>query len=290
MPESLRIISFNNLPGAFDLVCRWIEQNGHTLVLVVTSAGPKTRRSEGYKQIAAIAGEKNIELLSTTRMKSIATPIVQALKPDLIVSATFPWLLPPGLLKSARLGAINLHPTLLPAYRGPNVLRQFYEGAPQIGATLHWTAGEFDTGNILAQASVPLPNPFTPEAVSGTWFPTLGRALFEGAARAIAGDPGTPQPVEGVSYAAPFTEAESLLDLSEPASVLQRKVTSLNLLRGTPIAQTRIGGETWLIERLDPVEGHGAGAPGSVLKTIADGLIVQTGSSAAQLKATRMTA
>jgi methionyl-tRNA formyltransferase len=287
MPEPLRIVSFNVFKEPLDLVCDWVEHAGHQLVLVVTSAGPKTRRSEGYKQIAATAGERNIELLSTTRMKSVATPVLAALKPDLIISIGFPWLLPPGLLATARIGAVNMHPSLLPAYRGPNIFRQFYDGAPRIGATLHWIAEEFDTGNILAQHSVPRPERCTPEAIRAAWFPTWGRTLFEGAAKAIAGDPGRPQPAEGVSYGGQFTDEECWLDLGESADTLQCKVTGLNLLRG-PHARARIGEEVWLIERLDPVESHGSAAPGSVLKTTADGLIVQTGSSAAILKAARV--
>ncbi|MDZ4722024.1 MAG: hypothetical protein SH847_26485, partial [Roseiflexaceae bacterium] len=97
--SGLRIVSFNNIPALFGLVSQWAEQAGHKIVLVVTSPGPKSRRTDGYKQIAAIAGEKNIEVLITTRLKMVATPLLRELKPDLIVSASFPWLLPAELLQ-----------------------------------------------------------------------------------------------------------------------------------------------------------------------------------------------
>ncbi len=287
MAEALRIISFNNMPGPFDLVCRWVEQSGHTLVMVVTTPGPPARRSDGYKQIIATAGAKNVEVLCTTRMKSVATPVLRALKPDLIVSATFPWLLPPELLQTARIGAVNLHPALLPAYRGPNVARQIFDGGPWIGSTLHWTAGEFDTGNILSQQPRELPQPCTPEAIAATWFPTLGQTLFEGAARAIAGDPGTPQPEVGVSYAAPFTEAERWLDFHEPRGTLMCKCVGLNLL-GEPQARAKFGDDVWRVERIDAVDqGDASATPGTILDITPDGLIVQTGDGLVQLRANR---
>jgi methionyl-tRNA formyltransferase len=278
---ALRVVSFNNIPPLFDLVSRWAEATGNTLVMVVTTPGPKSRRSDGYK---SIAGENNVEVLVTTRMKSVATPILAALKPDLIISATFPWLLPPELLATARLGAVNLHPALLPAYRGPNVFRQFYDEAPHIGCTLHWTSGEFDTGNILSQHSVPLPRPCVPETLFSTWVPTFGAALFEGAARAIAGDPGTPQQESAASYAGPWTAAEEWLDLTEAAATLQCKTTALNFLRD-PRARATIDGQMWLIERVDLTdEPRTSAAPGALLQSLPDGALVRVGDGVVKIK------
>ena len=282
----LRIVSFNNIPAAFDMVRQWAEQAGHNIVLVVTSPGPKTRRSDGFKQIAATAGEKNIEVLITTRLKTVTTPILHNLKPDLIVSASFPWRLPPELRQTARLGAVNLHPAVLPAYRGPNALRQFYEAAPYIGATLHWTDDDFDTGRILSQHTAPLPRPCTFENIMAVWLPTMIAALEEGAAHAIAGERGTPQPEAGASYAAAFSETEHWLDFTELAFTLQCKVTALNFF-GSSRAKAHIAGQDWLIERLDLVEAAPTTAnPGSVIEQYADGLIVQAGDGAVKIKAT----
>jgi methionyl-tRNA formyltransferase len=212
LPESqtllrppLRLVTFNNIPGAFRVTQGWAAQAGHKIVLVVTSPGPKVRRSQGYQEIAQIAGEQNIE------------------------SASFPWLLLPEVLATARLGAINLHPTLLPAYRGPNALRPIYDGASHIGSTLHWIDGAFDTGRILSQHRVALPRPCTPEAVYPAWAGTMIAALAEGAQKAIAGDPGVEQPEAAASYVTRFSEHEHWLDLTEPAYRVQCKATALNI-------------------------------------------------------------
>lgn len=76
---------------------------------------------------------------------------------DIIAVACFPYLLPAELLAIARIGALNLHPSLLPAYRGPAPLFwQFRAGAPSIGITLHWMNEQMDAGSIVAAKSLPL--------------------------------------------------------------------------------------------------------------------------------------
>lgn len=284
LSNPLRIVTFNNLPVAFQIVHGWAAQAGHKIVLTVTSPGPKTRRSTGYKEIAAMAGEQNIELLITTRLKAIATPVLSAIKPDLILSASFPWLLTPELLATARLGAINLHPAVLPAYRGPNALRQIYDAAPFIGATLHRIDNAFDTGPILAQRSVALPRPCTRETVGAAWGGSMVAALAEGAQKAIMGDPGTPQPSEGASYAAEFSEQEHRLDLTESAYALQCKATALSFFGTHPIF-TRIDGVDWKVQQVDLLmeSTSGSAAPGSIIERLSDGLIVQTGDGPAKL-------
>ena len=98
------------------------------------------------------------------------------------------------MISIPKIGAVNLHPTLLPAYRGPNIFRIFYDGADEYGVTLHWMAEDFDTGNILGQASAPMPEKINPEAIITDWFEkTAYSALIEGMEKVIAGDMGIAQ-------------------------------------------------------------------------------------------------
>lgn len=84
---------------------------------------------------------------------------LEQLEPDLFVTACFPHILPSRWLQIPRLGALNLHPSLLPAYRGPYPLFwQFRSGETQTGVTVHWMSKRPDTGDIAAQVHVPLPD------------------------------------------------------------------------------------------------------------------------------------
>jgi methionyl-tRNA formyltransferase len=277
----VRIVAFNVLPPAFRLVSDWIEQAGHQLALLVTTPGPSRRRTPTYREVIAMTPPE-VDVFVTTHLRA-ATRVVRAVEPDLIVSFTFPYRLPPELRQIPRLGAVNLHPTPLPAYRGPNPARLVYDGWPMIGATLHWMDEEFDAGPILSQHTAPRPGEVTPESLRTAWRPLMARALAEGAERAIAGAPGDPQDHPHASYAAPFTEAERWLNWADPMRVIQRQVTALNLF-GSPTARALIGGRAYLIERAEPQGGPPADPPGTILDRQADGWLVSVADGAMRVE------
>ena len=96
-------------------------------------------------------------LVSSARSQELVSRM-QQLQPDLIVVACFPWLLPEAIYGSAKWLALNLHPSMLPAHRGPDPLFwTFRAGESTTGASIHQLDGMFDTGPILAQTEVPVP-------------------------------------------------------------------------------------------------------------------------------------
>jgi methionyl-tRNA formyltransferase len=209
-------------------------------------------------------------------------PLIQALQPDLILSFTFPYRLPPELRALARIGAVNLHPTPLPAYRGPNPMRLIYDGYPQLGATLHWTADQFDTGAILSQHTAPLPADLSADRVLQTWGPLMAAALSEGVARAVAGDPGRAQTEQGASYAAIFQPEESWLDWRDSGVRLQQKCVALSLMGAG--AKATIAGSEYRVSRITPLpEPLTHHPPGTLLSTDPEALVVACGAGAVQV-------
>ena len=78
-------------------------------------------------------------------------------QPDIIIVACFPYLLPAAVFQYPPKGAYNVHPSLLPCYRGPVPLFwQFYLGDPDSGISIHEIDAGFDTGNIVLQQTVQL--------------------------------------------------------------------------------------------------------------------------------------
>jgi methionyl-tRNA formyltransferase len=78
---------------------------------------------------------------------------------DLYLVAGFPFRLPVEVLGRAHLGGLNLHPSLLPCYRGPAPLFwQLRAGEGETGVTLHRMSDRLDAGAVLAQSPVPLPD------------------------------------------------------------------------------------------------------------------------------------
>ena len=84
--------------------------------------------------------------------------VLVATRADVACMACFTRRIPPALLALPPRGFLNLHPSLLPAYRGPQPLFwQLRDGAPT-GATVHYLDAGLDTGDIAAQTAAPLPD------------------------------------------------------------------------------------------------------------------------------------
>ena len=82
---------------------------------------------------------------------------LQEYKPDLIILAGFMRVLKPPLLKAFSDQIINLHPSLLPAFKGLNAIEQaFNYGVRYTGCTVHWVSPEVDAGRIIGQSVVPI--------------------------------------------------------------------------------------------------------------------------------------
>ncbi len=278
---ALRIVTMNTFLPGFQLVADWAARHGHRIVLVVTTPTGTGRRYDADGNPFVVDVPADLDVLVTGRLRTVAAPVVAALEPDLVISAAFPRLIPPEILDIPRYGALNLHPSPLPAGRGPNPIRLVYDGATTVGATLHRTAREFDTGAILSRRERPLPADLTGPALREAWTEMLTEVLEEGTAKAVAGDPGTPQDSGGATYAAAFTDAEYLVDLTEPAATVQRKTAALNVLADK--ARVLVGGREVVVHaaHVEPVEARTT--PGTVLEEHPDGLTVQAGDDAVRL-------
>lgn len=76
---------------------------------------------------------------------------------ELVIMSCFPWRVPAPLLRVPKFGWWNLHPSLLPAYRGPNPLYwQLKAGETETGISLHQVDETLDTGPIISQATCSL--------------------------------------------------------------------------------------------------------------------------------------
>jgi methionyl-tRNA formyltransferase len=102
------------------------------------------------------AGERRLDTTPRFAVQSLRDAAVQktliASEPDLIIVACFPWLIPAVLIDAASVAAVNVHPSLLPRWRGPEPLFWTFHAGDRIsGSTLHLLEAGFDTGDILDQ-------------------------------------------------------------------------------------------------------------------------------------------
>lgn len=94
--------------------------------------------------------------------------MIQTWQPDLIVLAGFMRVIKPGFLRAFAGRIINLHPSLLPSFKGLDGIGQaFRYGVKVTGCTVHWVNEEVDGGRILDQATVRIEDQDTEETLAG---------------------------------------------------------------------------------------------------------------------------
>jgi len=160
----------------------------------------------------------------------ITVTTLQAMSPDLICVSCFPRKLPPAILQLPRFGCLNVHPSLLPYFRGPAPLFwTFQRGVRQTGVTIHWMDEAFDTGDIALQQSLTLPDGISYDEAEQLLAKMGGDLLVEAVRRAADGTlPRQPQP-EGFAADPWPREADFALHTHWPV----RRV--FNFIRGTAV-------------------------------------------------------
>lgn len=100
--------------------------------------------------LQAFSFENSIPLLNLNNTISSVSSQIEKHQPDVIFVSCYNKLIPQSILSLAKLGAFNLHPSLLPRFRGPTPLFwQFRDGISNFGITLHRINSKFDQGNII---------------------------------------------------------------------------------------------------------------------------------------------
>jgi methionyl-tRNA formyltransferase len=109
-----------------------------------------------YTTVVQLAWERRIPLWEVTHMADpLTVSTLAAYQPDAMCVACFSQRIPRAILDIPRLGCLNVHPSLLPANRGPEPLFwTFREGSKQAGVTIHLMDEGMDSGDILAQECI----------------------------------------------------------------------------------------------------------------------------------------
>jgi methionyl-tRNA formyltransferase len=160
---------------------------------------------------------------------------LRAWAPDVIVVAAFGQILRPEVLDLPKFGCINIHGSLLPRGRGAAPIQAaILAGDKETGITIMKMDPGVDTGPMLSQRAIAI----SPEDTAGTLFEKLApigaELLLETLPRYLAGElQPQPQPAEGVTYAPMLKKEDGLLDFTQAAAALERRVRAFNPWPGT---------------------------------------------------------
>ena len=235
---------------------------------------------------AALELSTRPKLLKFERLDGSAREEIAALKPDILVCFAYGKIFGPKFLALFPLGGINVHPSLLPRWRGPAPIQAaILHGDAEAGVCVQRVALEMDSGEILARERFPLSVRETALSLAET-AAEKGAALVSAVIRRISAEgrlpPGEKQDEAGVLYSTLLTREMGRIDWNAPAVEIDRKIRAFT---PWPPCLTRFGGTDLCLLEGRPFEGDSAGfsgqesaPPGTVLGTDKNqGILVRTG-------------
>lgn len=225
-----------------------------------------------------LALERGLEVFQPASLKEDgAIARIAAARPEVLVVAAYGLLLPPQALATAPRGALNIHASLLPRWRGAApIQRALLAGDRETGITIMQMDAGLDTGPQLARHRLAIAVHDDAESLHDR-LATLGaRAIVLALSELAAGRANpVPQSEAGVSYARKIGKEDAEIDWSRPNTDIERLVRAL---RPVPGARTHLLAEPVKIWRAHCA--HGSGLPGTVLEAGAGGVKIACGKDA----------
>ena len=247
---------------------------GHQVMLVLTQPDRPSGRRMVLRQspVKDVAQACGIEVFQPPTLKdAVAQERVRCVQADAMVVAAYGLILPQSVLDMPRFGCINIHASLLPRWRGAApIQRAILAGDAETGVCIMQMEAGLDTGPVLHGARLPI----AVDETAGTLHDNLAglgaRLIVETLAKLPCA--ATPQPEEGVTYAAKIEKAEALLDWRLPAVQLERRIRAFNPFPGASAILDGLAVKVWRAALAEA-----AAPPGTVISAGRDGIVVACG-------------
>ena len=257
----------------------------HDIAAVVTRPDAPLGRKRVLtpSPVAQAAAELGLPVIRAARLDDAATAEVTALQPELGVIVAYGGLVREPLLSTPTAGWINLHFSLLPAWRGAApVQRALIAGDAELGASVFQLVPELDAGDVFASRAVAVP----PTATAGEALATLaldGAELTAEVVAGIADGSARAVPQQGEpTFAAKLTLEDGLLDFRQPLDAVYARFRGVT---PEPGAHTTVGGQRLKILAAEPSPDAEALPPGRLAGTKSG---VRIGTASAPLTVTRL--
>jgi methionyl-tRNA formyltransferase len=261
----------------------------HTVCVVTKKARPKGR---GYSlddnEVKRTAGELGVPLVEINSFKDDVVKALPDYRPDLFVVASFGLIVPKWVLDMPVKGPINVHPSLLPLYRGPSPIQcAILSGDEMTGITLIRMNEKMDEGDVIYQEQVMIRK--------GENFIDLSERL---AARVAGILPDvldhiethgmlkrTEQHHEAATYTPIITKEMGAIDWKKSAAEIDRQVRAFVLW---PTAYSFIDGKMMKVYKTVVEESSEATNPGQIKGATREGIFVDTGHGTLKIQEVQM--
>ena len=252
----------------------------HRVIGVITQ--PDRPAGRGFalapSPVKKLASARGIQMTQPESLRDAqAQAKLKHFRADVIVVAAYGLILPRPVLQLPRDGAINIHASLLPRWRGATPIeRAILAGDRHTGVSIMQMDDGLDTGPVLMQEEIPILEDDTMGTLRDR-LAELGAKLIVQALDALQAGviKATPQSAEGVTYAAKLEKREARVDWRKGALTVNRQVRALNPSPGADARVRRVELKIWRC-----ATATGRGNAGEILSIGPDGLCVACGEGA----------
>lgn len=265
-------------------------EEGITLAGVLTNPDrPRGRKGESLPSEVCEAAQRILRLykeqgrevfpiLKPEKLDTSAREEAGKLKPDLLVSFAYGHIFGPKFIALFPLGGINIHPSLLPKYRGPSPLQAaIINRDSETGVSIQKLAREMDSGDILAAEYLQLTGAETTESLSGVVSKKAALMLPSVLEKITKGEQGTAQDHSKASYCSIISRNDGLIDWEkQSAAEIEARIRAFT---PWPLCRTiHNGRELFILKAVVFNEKSDQGVPGQVLGIDKNGILIQAGS------------
>lgn len=272
-------IAFAGTPDFAVPSLRLMLAGGCEVPLVLTQPDRPAGRGRRLTQspVKREALEQGLDIRQPLRLDSGGSPAEWCDAPDLLVVAAYGLLIPPWLLDWPRFGAVNVHASLLPRWRGASPIQYaILAGDSETGASIMKMDAGLDTGPVYSRRKLAIETGETAGMVHDRLARSGAELLMESLPGILSGDlAAEPQDDALATHAPRIAKSDAVLDWTVPAVKLERRVRAFN---PWPVAETgTVDGERLRIWEAVAVDGPSQARPGSVIRAGAGGIDVATG-------------
>ncbi len=253
-------------------------EDGHEVCGVFTQ--PDKPKNRGHKlmfsPVKEYALSQQLPVYQPLKMRDgEALAIVRELTPELIVVAAYGKILPEDILNVPKYGAINVHSSLLPRYRGAAPINwAILDGCTETGVSIMYMAKELDAGDVIMQKTTAIGEDEDALSLTARLADLGAEALSETVTALQNGMAArTPQDESQQTYASMLSREMSPIDWSRPARAIRCQVRGLI---PWPCAAAELAGQRFKVYRTAPGR-ETAQAPGTVLSAGKSGIEVACG-------------
>jgi methionyl-tRNA formyltransferase len=283
----LRVVFLGSDPIALPLL-EWLAGEGRGLAEVVAIfTQPDRPAGRGQKvqvgPIKAWGAARLLPIHQPEKLTEADRTALELLRPDLSLVMAYGQILRDPFIATPRLGTLNLHASVLPAWRGASPIQAaIASGARATGVSLMRIVRQLDAGPVADVESVPIAPLDTAAEIAAK----LGAACVPLLARSLPLLAGgqlefTEQAADQATYCRRLTKDDGGLDFAVPAETLAARI---NALTPWPGCSAEIGGQPVKLSRAEAQPERTEAPPGEVLGADADGLLIATGAGVLRVR------